>query len=92
MKTFIIIPAYNEQDSLKRVIQEIKETSKNYKVLVVDDGSQDNTSQVAKKEGVHYVIRNKKNLGLAQSFKIGLEESLKLGADILVKMGRQTLF
>ena len=62
----------------------IKQTSKNFKVLVIDDGSKDHTSNVAKKSGADYIIKNKKNLGLAQSFKRGLEECLKLGADIIV--------
>ncbi len=79
-----MIPAYNEELTIARVIKEIKETSKNYKIFVIDDGSQDNTSDVAKKAGAHYIIKNKKNLGLAQSFKRGLEECLKLGADIIV--------
>ena len=84
MKVFVMIPAYNEELTIAQVIKEIKQTSKDYKVLVIDDGSKDNTYNAAKKAGADYIIRNKKNLGLAQSFKHGLEECLKLGADIIV--------
>jgi len=84
MKVFVMIPAYNEEVTIAQVIKEIKQTSKKYKVLVIDDGSKDNTYNIAKKAGADYIIRNKKNLGLAQSFKLGLEECLKLKADIIV--------
>lgn len=84
MNIFVMIPAYNEEFSIAKVIKEIKQVSKDYKVLVIDDGSTDKTSEIAKKSGANFIIRNKKNLGLAQSFKRGLEESLKLGADIIV--------
>src|SRR3989344_4159913 len=86
MKVFVMIPAYNEEVTIAQVIKEIKQTSKKYKVLVIDDGSKDNTYNIAKKCGANYVIRNKKNLGLAQSFKRGLEECLKLKADIIVNI------
>src|SRR3989344_8259280 len=86
MKVFVMIPAYNEELTINNVIKEIKRSSKNYKILVIDDGTKDNTSKVAKKAGAHYIIKNKKNLGLAQSFKHGLEECLKLKADIIVNI------
>jgi len=81
-----MIPAYNEEFTIARVIKEIKQASRDYRILVVDDGSKDNTFEVAKKAGAHYVIKNKKNLGLAQAFKRGLEECLKLKADIIVNI------
>src|SRR3989338_7896638 len=84
MKVFVMIPAYNEEVTIAQVIKEIKQTSKKYKVLVIDDGSKDNTYNISKKVGADYIIKNKKNLGLAQSFKIGLEECLRLKADIIV--------
>src|SRR3990167_4818279 len=86
MKVFVMIPAYNEEFTIAWVIKEIKEALRDYRILVVDDGSKDNTFEVAKKAGAHYVIKNKKNLGLAQAFKRGLEECLKLKADIIVNI------
>ncbi len=84
MKVFVMIPAYNEELSIAKVIKEIKQASKDYKILVIDDGSKDNTSINAKNAGADFIVKNKKNLGLAQSFKRGLEECLKLDADIIV--------
>lgn len=52
--------------------------------LVVDDGSQDRTSEVAKGLGVDHVIRHKRNKGLSRAFMSGLRESVRLGADIIV--------
>lgn len=83
MKVFVMVPAHNEELSLSNLIREIRKVSGDYKILVIDDGSRDNTYKIAKNEA-HYAIKNKKNLGLAQSFKIGLEECLRLNADVIV--------
>jgi len=87
MKVVITIPAYNEEKTLGRVIREIKEvmdkTDYNYQILVLDDGSMDKTVEVAKKNKA-VVISNKRNLGLAETFKNEMKECLKLKADIIV--------
>ena len=79
-----MIPAYNEENNIGKVIKEIKDNIKNAKILVIDDGSTDRTVDIAKKLRADYIISNKKNMGLAYSFKRGLEEALMLGADIIV--------
>jgi len=80
----IFVPAYNEEKSIFNLIKEIPSFPNiNQKVIVIDDGSTDNTSASAKKAGA-IVISNKKNLGLGHSFKIGLVEALKEDADIVV--------
>lgn len=53
-------------------------------ILVVDDGSEDNTSEIARQFGVDHIIRLKKNQGLAGAFKAGLDACLRLNADIIV--------
>ncbi|MBU1632746.1 MAG: glycosyltransferase family 2 protein [Nanoarchaeota archaeon] len=87
MKVIITIPAYNEEKTLPKVIKDIKEimseTNYDYQILVVNDGSQDKTAEVAKNLGV-IVVSHKRNKGLAETFKIEMEECLKLGADIIV--------
>lgn len=87
MKVVITIPAYNEEKTLSPVLEDIKKVMQkagyHYHVLVVDDGSDDKTSSVAKKHGA-IVVRNKRNLGLADTFKREMEECLKLKADIIV--------
>ncbi len=87
MKLAVIIPAYNEEKTIARVIGEIfanlEEYSDKY-VIVVNDGSQDQTAAEAKAAGVHKIINNKQNFGLAYSLRIGLEAALAWGADIIV--------
>ena len=80
----ILVPAYNEEKSIFNLIKEIPSFPNiNQKVIVINDGSTDNTLATAKKAGA-IVISNKKNLGLGHSFKIGLVEALKEDADIVV--------
>jgi len=82
------IPAFNEEKTIARVIKEIPRTIYDYdvKVLVIDDGSTDNTSQEARKAGADYVIRNNNNLGLGDNFRRGIEYSLELKADIIINI------
>ncbi len=89
MNVVITIPAYNEEKTIDKIIKELKEVMSSseyknrYKILVVNDGSKDNTVEVAKKAGV-IVISNKRNLGLAETFKREMQECQKLGAEIIV--------
>jgi len=69
MKIWVLIPAYNEQFSLAGILDELK--SKHLSVLVIDDGSIDNTYEAAKKRA-DVVIRNKSNLGKGMSLKRGI--------------------
>ena len=83
MKLVVMIPAYNEEANIGKVIREIKQTIEST-VIVLNDGSTDNTLKEAKKAGADYIFSNKRNLGLARTFKIGLEKALELEADIIV--------
>ena len=87
MGAIITIPAYNEERTIGRMIQEIKEvmdsTNYKYKILVVNDGSRDRTEEVAKEAGA-IVVSNKRNLGLAKTFEREMQECLRLKADVIV--------
>jgi len=84
MKVWIVIPAYNERFSLAGILDELK--SKNFSILVVDDGSMDNTFKVAKKKA-DFVIRNEKNLGKGMSLKNGINYLLgETDFDYLITM------
>lgn len=87
MRVVITIPAYNEEKTIGRVVREIKEAMNsnnfNYKILVLNDGSCDRTDEIAKREGA-LVAHNKRNLGLAETFKHEMVECLRLNADIIV--------
>lgn len=87
LKLIIQIPCYNEEATLPLVLAEIPQQIDGIDVIelqIIDDGSTDNTIKVAKKWGVHHIIRNKGNKGLGISFQKGLNHALDLGADILV--------
>lgn len=88
MKLVVMIPAYNEEDTIANVINEIPkgiESIDELSVLVIDDGSIDNTAEIARKVGAK-VVSNEKNIGLAKTFKRGLDEGLNEGADIIVNI------
>ena len=82
----ITIPAYNEEKTLDPVLKEIKsvmdQTNYRYKILVVDDGSSDKTSDVARKAGA--VVIKKEHSGLLGTFKREMQECIRLEADIIV--------
>ena len=52
--------------------------------LIIDDGSEDDTVQVARDHGVHHIVRLTNHKGLAAGFQAGLDAGLKLGADVIV--------
>lgn len=82
-----MIPCYNEAKTLPLVIKSIPRKIpgiQKVKVLVIDDGSTDKTSEVAKELGVDYIIRHHLNKGLARTFATGIETALQEGADIIV--------
>lgn len=87
MKVVITIPAYNEEKTLPLVLEEIKQvmqlTKYWYTLLVLDDGSQDNTAEVARKQGA-IVVSLGRNRGLAETFRSEMRECLALKADIIV--------
>ena len=79
----LILPAYNEEESIERVVIEFKKQDFVDNVLVVDNHSSDNTVNIAKKCGVN-VISKARNLGYGHSWWIGLSEALKLDGNIIV--------
>ncbi len=87
MKLMVMIPAYNEENSLAAVLREIPRKIPGVdqvEVLVINDGSTDATVDVAKRAGADRVISHKKNMGLGVTFRDGLEEALRMGADVIV--------
>lgn len=87
MKLFIQIPCFNEEDQLKTTLKDLPKKIpgiSSIKILIIDDGSTDDTVNVAKKNNVDYIISHKINKGLAKAFENGLKSCIALGADIIV--------
>ena len=87
MKLIIQIPCYNEAETLEIALNDLPkhiDGIDQIEYLIINDGSTDNTVEVAKKWGVHYVVNFKSNKGLARGFMAGLDACLRNGADIIV--------
>lgn len=87
MKLIIQIPCYNEAKVLPDTLRLIPRTLDGFdqvEILVIDDGSQDETAEVARLSGADHVIRLPHHAGLAGAFSAGLNASLCLGADVIV--------
>lgn len=82
MKILIIVPAFNESKTLPAVIADLKKYGF-ANVVVVNDGSVDNTEELARKEKV-IVLNHVFNRGLGAALGTGWEYALKTGADALV--------
>src|ERR1700722_16755730 len=72
MKLIIQIPCFNEAEGFDLV-----------EWLVIDDGSTDDTVEVARANGVDHLVRLTNNKGLAAGFQAGIDTPLKLGADVI---------
>lgn len=87
MKLIIQIPCYNEEETLPSVLADLPKSIAGIdtiEVQVIDDGSSDRTVEVARAHGVHHIISNMSNKGLARTFQKGINNALAEGADIIV--------
>ncbi|MBK7366718.1 MAG: glycosyltransferase family 2 protein [Candidatus Eisenbacteria bacterium] len=87
VKLVIQIPCLNEEASLPATFADLPRSLPGIttiEYLVIDDGSTDRTSEVARELGVHRVVRFPARRGLARGFEAGLREALAMGADIIV--------
>jgi glycosyltransferase involved in cell wall biosynthesis len=80
---WVVIPAYNESQVLKEVLGELRDYNRSYNIVVVDDGSSDETASVASGFDVH-ILRHPVNLGQGAAIATGIEYALREGADIVV--------
>ena len=81
MNTFVIIPAHNEEKHIQKVIQETKKYVNN--IVVVDDGSNDNTFNLAKQENV-MALHNIINIGKGAALRTGCDYALSKGAQAII--------
>jgi glycosyltransferase involved in cell wall biosynthesis len=88
MKKLIIqIPCLNEADTLPATLADLPREVDGVDVvetLVIDDGSRDHTAEVARAHGVTYIVRFRRQKGLAAAFAAGIDACLRNGADFIV--------
>jgi glycosyltransferase involved in cell wall biosynthesis len=84
-KVIVFLPAYNEEESIGEVIENIPRKfagAELVEVLVIDDGSTDRTVTEARKAGADHIISFEKNRGLGAAVRKGIEECYSMGADV----------
>jgi glycosyltransferase involved in cell wall biosynthesis len=87
MKLIVQVPAYNEESTIAQTLRDIPKKIDGIaeiETLVIDDGSSDNTADVARKAGANHVLQLKTHRGLSAAFIAGVDAGLRLGADIIV--------
>ena len=84
MNIYIVISAFNEEKHIGKVVEEI--SSKNVPLIVVDDGSTDETFNITRKTRNVLVLKHKINLGKGAAMKTGAEAAFLRGADAVVFM------
>jgi glycosyltransferase involved in cell wall biosynthesis len=87
MKLIIQIPCFNEEGQLPLTLSRLPREVPGFDVvewLVIDDGSTDDTVEVARSRGVDHIVRLTNHKGLAAALQAGLDAGLKLGADVIV--------
>ena len=80
MKLLIIIPAYNEAESLRGVIERLRSICPQYDYIIVNDGSTDETKELCEKNGYN-VINHTVNKGLAEAVRTGMKYAIENGYD-----------
>ena len=84
MKCLVIIPAYNEQDSIVRVIENLRSNFPQYDYVIINDGSADSTPEICRAKG-YELIDLPVNLGLAGAFQTGLKYAYLKGYDYAIQ-------
>lgn len=87
-KISVVIPAYNEEKNIEETIRRVQKTGPEYEIIVVDDGSEDNTYGVANNLKVR-AFRLKENGGKGAAFRKGIEEAT---GDIVVQVDADSQF
>ena len=95
MKLVVLIPAYNEEENIEKVVRSIPKKIigvNDIKILVVNDGSTDKTMDMAMNGGAYRVVSHKRNSGVGAAFMTGIRNAITMNADILVAVDADSQF
>ena len=84
MKCLVIIPAYNEEENIVRVVENLQTNYPMYDYVVINDGSSDDTARICRKRG-YELVDLPVNLGLAGAFQTGLKYAYRKGYDYAIQ-------
>lgn len=84
MKVLLIIPAYNEENNIIKVVEQVKQELPEYDYVIVNDGSNDHTSRRCHRHGFN-IIDLPVNLGLAGAFQTGLRYAYEHDYDYAIQ-------
>lgn len=84
-KVVVVMPAYNAERTLEQTFKEIPFDLVD-EVVLVDDASRDNTSELARQIGINHIIRHDSNKGYGGNQKTCYKKALELGADIVIML------
>ena len=85
LRRVAIVPALNEAGSIARVIAEIRSFDPGFEIVVIDDGSADRTTEIARAGGAH-VVRLPFNLGIGGAVQTGFRYAFEHGFDLAVRL------
>ena len=85
MKLLIVIPAYNEAESITAVVEELKEVVPQYDYIIVNDGSRDRTPAICREKGYN-MLDLPANLGLTGAFQTGVRYACEKGYDAVIQI------
>ena len=92
MKTLIIIPTYNEEENIEKIITQTQENLKGhfFSILIVDDNSKDNTRKIVKDLTLKYpnvhLFKRESKLGLASAYIDGFKYGIQNNFDVFIQM------
>lgn len=84
MKCLVIIPAYNEEENIVRVVENLKNNYPMYDYVIINDGSSDHTASICREKG-YELLDLPVNLGLAGAFQTGLKYAYRKGYDYAIQ-------
>lgn len=84
LKVAVLIPTYNNQNTIEKVINDVKKYTKN--IIVVNDGSTDNTAQILSKQKDIELVEYTENKGKGFALRQGFAKALELGFDYVVSI------